>query len=325
MMKLGLAAMDEEDASIPSPRSEPGTKVPGDQPKSPLENPRHSRGGLGADSPGSVDPSIAPTPAEAEAMNRAGLEPIAGVPKEPYCAPGIGSSSGTGNPAGGRGDFAATRGASHSLSPTDRIVGATAAGMPASSNKPLQPLSRTQRIVMGERGAKLLAKVSVDREKVALELIDSASVLDDRKDFMEDRAVALVHGLLLHLDKHYRDLGFGAWMPFRWPDQWLSFCGLLSRVLAANGLIHAKHADTYRRLLDETPPVELKGTVKDRVKESRTPNNIAKCKSNQGAYTMSELKTRLQTEIWGPRDEFAQQWEEYWESQMKIWGHPPPE
>jgi hypothetical protein len=49
--------------------------------------------------------------------------------------------------------------------------------------------------------------------------------------------------------------------------------------------------------------VELKGTIDDRIKESRTPHNMARCKINQGAYTMSELKTRLQNEVWDRQDE----------------------
>src|SRR5687767_15479286 len=104
-------------------------------------------------------------------------------------------------------------------------------------------------------------------------------------------------------------------MPFRFPDQWLSFCGIMTRVLAANGLIHSKYADVYRKLLDETPPVDFEGTIDERIKESRTPHNIARCKWNQGAYTMSELKHRLQSEVWGPKDEYDKLWEE-WESQM---------
>jgi hypothetical protein len=44
-------------------------------------------------------------------------------------------------------------------------------------------------------------------------------------------------------------------MPFRFPDQWLMFCGVMRRVLAANGLIHPENPDDYRHFLEETPYV----------------------------------------------------------------------
>jgi hypothetical protein len=201
------------------------------------------------------------------------------------------------------------------------------AGLRSCADKPLTP---AQMITIGERGTRLLLSISDERAEVEHKLIDLASRCDERETFMQDRAHAVIYGLLLHLDEQFKEVGFGSWMPFRFPDQWLSFCGVLRRVLAANGLIHSKYADVYRKLLDETPPVELPGTLQDRIRESRTPNNIAQCKSNQGAYTMSELKTRLWKEIWGPRDRFDKGWEDYWEQQMikprvaPRAGPPPP-
>jgi hypothetical protein len=188
-----------------------------------------------------------------------------------------------------------------------------------------KPLSLAQCIAIGERGAKLLVLISEERAKVAHGLVDMAGKLDVRDSFLVDRAHAVVYATLLHMEDSFSDLGFGSWMPFRFPDQWLSFCGVLTRVLAANGLIHAKHADVYRKLLDETPPVDFEGTIDERIKESRTPHNIARCKWNQGAYTMSELRARLQSEVWGPKDEYDKLWEE-WESQMiDPQVKPPPE
>ena len=169
---------------------------------------------------------------------------------------------------------------------------------------------------------KILIAVSARRAEVAHKLVDASTKLDIRKAFMEDRAVAVVHGLLLHMEKEWRPLGFGAWMPFRWPDQWFSFCGLLRRVLAANGLIHGKHADTYRKLLDETPPVAFEGTLQDRIKESKTPINPARCKQNQGATTMSELKTRLQSEVWGPKAAFRKFWDNQWAKEQSETNPP---
>jgi hypothetical protein len=179
---------------------------------------------------------------------------------------------------------------------------------PARKRRPVDPdviasIKPEAGLVMAERGCRLLLAASPVRAAIARELIAMAMELETKQSFLWDRAHGLVCGTLLHMDEHWEEMGFGSWMPFRYPDQWLSFCGIMTRILAANGLIHAKHADVYRRLLDETPPVELKGTIDDRIKESRTPHNMARCKINQGAYTMSELKTRLQNEVWDRQDE----------------------
>jgi hypothetical protein len=117
---------------------------------------------------------------------------------------------------------------------------------------------------------------------------------------MQDRAIAVIYATLLHLDKSFSEIGFGSWMPFRFPDQWLSFCGVMTRVLAANGLLHSKHADVYRRLLDETPMVEIEGELKERVQASKTPINMGLCYENRGAANMAELRARLEAEVWNP-------------------------
>jgi hypothetical protein len=178
-------------------------------------------------------------------------------------------------------------------------------------------------LAMAERGCKLLLAVSPVRAEVARELIDMSMGLETKHSFMWDRAHAVIYATLLHMDEHFQELGFGSWMPFRFPDQWLSFCGIMTRVLAANGLIHSKYADVYRKLLDETPPVNFEGTIDERIKESRTPHNIAQCKWNQGAYTMSELKHRLQSEVWDPHDRYEELWNEHWREQL-IKPKPPP-
>jgi len=188
------------------------------------------------------------------------------------------------------------------------------------------PLSRGQRINLGFMAVKLLPKIAEQRADVAHKITERAGKLNIRDKFMQNRAIAVVYGLLLYLDEEWKKLGFGAWMPFRWPDQWLSFCGLLNRVLAANGLIYARNAETYRKLLDETPPVHLEGTVYERArqaKEARTPNNISRCKINQGAYTMSELQKRHANEIVKP----AKEHEQYFDEAFRKYGHivePPP-
>jgi hypothetical protein len=106
--------------------------------------------------------------------------------------------------------------------------------------------------------------------------------LDKRQAFLEDRAVAVVKQTLLALDDRFIRVGFGAWMPFRYADQWLMFCGVMSRVLAANGLVHSENPEAYRKILEETPPVEDQ--------QPHTPESWATCWSNRGARTINELR-----------------------------------
>ena len=112
--------------------------------------------------------------------------------------------------------------------------------------------------------------------------------------------MAVVYATLLHMNDGFKEVGFGSWMPFRFPDQWLSFCGIMRRVLAANGLIHSEHAESYRKLLEETPEPESSGEGTDRVRETQTPGNLASGHENRGVNNMTELQTLLQGEIWKP-------------------------
>ncbi|MCB9935623.1 MAG: hypothetical protein H6840_08005 [Planctomycetes bacterium] len=162
----------------------------------------------------------------------------------------------------------------------------------AASQLPLEKL-----LPLAEKGARLLVTASGKRAELAHKLVDRALGMDIRRSFLQDRAIGVVYATLLSLDEQFRDVGFGSWMPFRFPDQWLSFCGIMRRVLAANGLIHSKHADVYRRLLDETPPVEIEGEVQDRVKMAKTPHNPARCWENRGAENMDALRERLYHEV----------------------------
>lgn len=148
-------------------------------------------------------------------------------------------------------------------------------------------------LVMAERCSRNLAVLGAKRAEVAHRVIEAAMALDTRKSFLQNRAVAVVYATLLHLEDGFREVGFGSWMPFRYPDQWLRFCGVMQRVLAANGLIHSRNAETYRKLLDETPPVEQKDDIDERIQKARTPANMAMCARNQGAETMAELEELL--------------------------------
>lgn len=75
-------------------------------------------------------------------------------------------------------------------------------------------------------------------------------------DFYKSQAVKVVEGVLFGMDQEFYDQKFGDWMPFSYPDQWIKFSSVLSKVLAANGLIYGKNPDVYRRLMEETPPLE---------------------------------------------------------------------
>ena len=166
--------------------------------------------------------------------------------------------------------------------------------MPA-SQLPLEKL-----LPLAEKSARLLLSASAKRAEIAHRLVERSLALDIRRAFLQDRAVAVVYATLLHLDDQFSKLGFGSWMPLRFPDQWLAFCGVMRRVLAANGLIHSEHADVYRKLLDETPPVEIEGELHERVQNAKTPKNPARCWENRGASDMKELRERYYNEVTNP-------------------------
>lgn len=173
----------------------------------------------------------------------------------------------------------------------------------AKTGKPT--ISASVALALVERGIKLKLSILDKRAACAHGLIDMATQKDKRQLFLEDRAHAVIASLLMHLDEEFEEVGFGGWMPFRFPDQWLMFCGIMKKVLAANGLIHSKHADTYRRLLDETPPVEVKGSVQDRKDWWNTPENWSTCWTNRGALNLKILKQRLMDEVWDPTTQFG--------------------
>jgi hypothetical protein len=152
---------------------------------------------------------------------------------------------------------------------------------------------------LGVRCAETVPRTTKAWREHMSQAADRAVETDERRAFMENRAVAVVLHTLLAMDQKFIDVGFGAWMPFRYPDQWLLFCNLLQKVLAANGLIHAKNPDTYRRLLEETPPVESDDFQGPN--PGRMPYNWARCWTNRGATTMQELYERCMEEVWFPR------------------------
>ena len=54
----------------------------------------------------------------------------------------------------------------------------------------------------------------------------------------------MVASTLLHLDDEFDEVGFGSWMPFRYPDQWLMFVGVMT------GLFFMNAAGSTKRMLD---------------------------------------------------------------------------
>lgn len=147
-----------------------------------------------------------------------------------------------------------------------------------------QPDPATMKVAMS--ATRQLPMVVAARVRMAKEVSVLAAAKDKHEMFLEDRAVGVVKNTILALDKQFREVGFGSWMPFRFPDQWLMFCGVLRRVLAANGLIHSKHAEIYRRLLEETPACL--------VEDDTPPENWGLCYSVQAPRSLEALKTALE-------------------------------
>ncbi|MBK9975734.1 MAG: hypothetical protein IPP14_13265 [Planctomycetes bacterium] len=120
------------------------------------------------------------------------------------------------------------------------------------ANPQIKPLSI---LTLAARSAKELPKASAELLQAQLKHNRVAADAQMRRDFMLDRAVAIVTDTMMHMDDTFKEVGFGNWMPFRFPDQWLMFGGLMQRVLAAHGLMHADTPEAYKRLLEETPPI----------------------------------------------------------------------
>jgi hypothetical protein len=168
---------------------------------------------------------------------------------------------------------------------------------------PIEGVKPDQALRMAQSAARSLPRVIEQRRKLIHATADASVEIDQRRAFMEDRAHAVVAGTLLALDQQFEKVGFGAWMPFRFPDQWLMFCGVMRRVLAANGLIHAREPDVYRKLLEETPCVVAE---EDELPHSprRMPQNWSSCWINRGARSMRELYSRMDEEVWSKPDPY---------------------
>jgi hypothetical protein len=110
-------------------------------------------------------------------------------------------------------------------------------------------------LAMALRAAKDLPKLSAELRDLESKLLPAEAEIKLKQEFYFDRAFCVVNDMLNSMDTAYKQLGFGQWMPFRFPDQWLMFTGILNRVLAAHGLMPSGNAAVYRKLLDNTDPI----------------------------------------------------------------------
>jgi hypothetical protein len=174
------------------------------------------------------------------------------------------------------------------------------------SKATIKSLTKTQASSLIHHGCRLIKSVTEQRAEVFKRLIKHAMQQELKEAFYWDRAHAVVAATLLHLDDTFEDVGFGSWMPFRFPDQWMMFCGTMRRVLAANGLLHADQPDQYRKLLEETeyPDPKIKN-IDERIKWWKTPQNWSTLWRFRGADNLEVLKQRLNDEVWDPTTQFG--------------------
>jgi hypothetical protein len=101
----------------------------------------------------------------------------------------------------------------------------------------------------------MLTKFTAERMKIVRELMVATRKSNRKLEFFGDRAHAIVRGAMLELDHAFLDVGFGGWMPFRFPDQYLIFTSVMRKILAANGLICPKGPNHWMKFIKETPEV----------------------------------------------------------------------
>ncbi len=149
--------------------------------------------------------------------------------------------------------------------PAPRAAGAAASPKTPAPREPQEPreprapraprFSAALLITLALRAAKDLPALSAELRDLESRLRPAEAELKLKQEFYLDKAVAVITDTLSCMDEKFGKLGFGNWMPFRFLDQWLMFCGVLNRVLAAHGLVPSGHAALYRKLLEETPSI----------------------------------------------------------------------
>jgi len=149
----------------------------------------------------------------------------------------------------------------------------------------LQALKNAELIALirgGRQACERLKGLTLERRRVAYLCIEAAAEVDLKTRFIEDRATAITRGTLLALDKAFVDLGFGGWMPFRYPDQFLMMTSLMEKLFAANGLLTPKGANHWRRFMEETPEVH-------RAEPLVMPEGISNQPRNATVKTLADL------------------------------------
>ena len=119
----------------------------------------------------------------------------------------------------------------------------------------LGPSELIRVMTRGNAAAMMLTKVAGMRMKCVTRLVESYKQANRKLEFLADRAQAICGGALLELDRAYTNVGFGAWMPFRFADQFLMFGSVMRKLFAANGLISPKGPNHWKKFLEETPEV----------------------------------------------------------------------
>ena len=109
----------------------------------------------------------------------------------------------------------------------------------------------------GNAAALMLTRVAGLRMKCVTRLVEYYRQADRKLEFLADRAQNICAGAMLELDRVYTNVGFGAWMPFRFADQYLMFGSAMRKLFAANGLITPKGPNHWKKFLEETPEVPL--------------------------------------------------------------------
>lgn len=168
---------------------------------------------------------------------------------------------------------------------------------PVTSHAGRMPMPRAPRsrlavalavIAMAQRSGRELARISPELLKLDTELPQEEADAALKSEIYLDRAISIVTDTMTAMDTAYGELGFGNWMPFRFFDQWIIFCGLFQRILAANGLMHSDNPECYRRIIDETPPITP--LSKDCYREAKSHKAIRPPKSMGYMYRAREWK-----------------------------------
>jgi hypothetical protein len=142
-------------------------------------------------------------------------------------------------------------------------------------------------LAMALRAAKDLPKLSAELRDLEARLLPAEAEIKLKQEFYFDRAFCVVNDMLNSMDTAYKQLGFGQWMPFRFPDQWLMFTGILNRVLAAHGLMPSGNAAVYRKLLDDTDPISPASA------DAGAPKSYGLCFRNREYKNIQHMLDRL--------------------------------